>query len=147
MNPRLSVGQRPPAWLRWLSNDAARGIVADDSHAPIGCHFYQNPDNEEWEVSIFVSSTEVVGGPLDGKRLPLQLHLNIVHVMNLFDEMPTVFWQTDPVADDDELSQHISFAGTARGHRLWLRVLRESPEGTGPGRLLHSKSGEMENLW
>ena len=146
MNSRLKAG-RPPAWLRWLSNDAARGIVADDSHAPIGCHFYQNPENQEWEVSIFVSATEVVGGPMDGKRLPLQLQLNIVHVMNLFDETPTVFWQSDPIAEDDELAQHISFEGKARGHRLWLRILKESPEGTGPGRLMHAQSGEMENLW
>ncbi|MEZ6126578.1 MAG: hypothetical protein R3C49_25935 [Planctomycetaceae bacterium] len=147
MTSRLNAGARPPAWLRWLSNDAARAIVADEAHAPIGCHFFRNPENGEWEVSIFVSSTEVVGGPMDGRRLPLQLRLNIVHVMNLFDCTPAVFWQSDPIADDDELAQHISFEGTARGHRLWLRFLKESPEGTGPGRLLHSQNGRMENLW
>ncbi len=147
MNLRLDAGKRPPSWLRWLSNDAARGIVADECHAPIGCHFYQNPDNQEWEVSIFVAATEIVGGQMDGKVLPLQLQLNISHVMNLFDETPEVFWQSDPVSDDDELSQHISFEGKARGHRLWLRVLKESPQGTGPGRLLHAHNGQMENLW
>ena len=146
MNPRLKAG-RPPAWLRWLSHDAARGIVANESHAPIGCHFYRNPDNQEWEVSIFVSSTEVVGGPMDGKRLPLPLQVDIVHVMNLFDETPAVFWQSDPVAENDQLAQHVSWEGKARGHRLWLRILKESPEGTGPGRLMHSQNGEMENLW
>jgi len=147
MNLRLDAGKRPPSWLRWLSNDAARGIVADECHAPIGCHFYQNPDNQEWEVSIFVAATEIVGGQMDGKVLPLQLQLNISHVMNLFDETPEVFWQSDSVSDDDELSQHISFEGKARGHRLWLRVLKESPQGTGPGRLLHADNGQMENLW
>lgn len=147
MNLRLNAGKRPPSWLRWLSNDAARGIVADECHAPIGCHFYLNPDKQEWEVSIFVAATEIVGGQMDGKILPLQLQLNIGHVMNLFDEMPEVFWQSDPISDDDELAQHISFEGKARGHRLWLRILKESPEGTGPGRLLHAHNGKMENLW
>ncbi|MEZ6131399.1 MAG: hypothetical protein R3C59_22215 [Planctomycetaceae bacterium] len=147
MTSRHKGSHGPPSWLRWLSNDAARGIIADESHAPIGCHFYQDAETQEWEVSIFVSSTEVVGGPMDGKRLPLQLQLNIGHVMSLFDETPAVFWQSDPIADDDELAQHISFEGTARGHRLWLRILKESPDGTGPGRLLFSSSGEMENLW
>jgi hypothetical protein len=147
MNLRLKFDNRPPAWLRWLSNDAARGIVANECHAPIGCHFFQNPDNGEWEVSIFVTSTEIVGGQMDGKRLPLQLQLNIGHVMGLFDTPPKVFWQSDPISQDDELAQHISFEGTAGGHCLWLRVLKESPQGTGPGRLLHAHSGELENLW
>jgi len=138
---------RPPAWLRWFSNDAARGIIADEYHAPIGCHFYLDSETSEWEVTIFVSATEVVGGPMDGRNLPLQVQLNIVHVISLFDETPTVYWQSDSVADDDELAQHISFEGKARGHKLWLRILKESPEGTGPGRLLHAQSGEIEVLW
>ena len=147
MTHRHSAGGQPPSWLRWLSNDAARGFVADEFHAPIGCHFYRNPENDEWEVSIFVSSTEVVGGPMDGRKLPLQVQLDIGHVMNLFDETPTVYWQSDAVAEDDELAQHISFEGLARGHRIWLRILNEPPEGTGPGRILHAQSGEMETLW
>ena len=147
MGARRKAGKQPPAWLRWLSNDAARGIIADEQHAPIGCHFYQNPENSEWEVSVFVSATEVVGGPLDGKHLPLQVQLDIGHVMQLFDEVPRVHWQSDSFAEDDALAQHISFEGTARGHKVWLRILKESPQGTGPGRLLHVQSGEMETLW
>ncbi|MEQ9408818.1 MAG: hypothetical protein RIK87_13870 [Fuerstiella sp.] len=147
MQPRTSAGRRPPAWLRWLSNDAARGILADELHAPIGCHFFQDPESEEWEVTIFVSFTEIVGGPLDGRNMPVPVQLDIGHVMNLFDQTPSVYWQSDPVAEDDELGQHISIEGVARGHRVWLRILKEPPQGTGPGRLLHTQSGEMETLW
>ena len=143
----MKPGKRPPAWLRWLSNDAARGIIDDEYHAPIGCHYYQNPEDEEWEVTIFVSATEVVGGPMDGTNLPQRVQLNIGHVISLFDEPPSVFWQSDKVDDDDELDQHISFEGLARGNRIWLRILKNSPEGTGPGRLLHTQSGEIETLW
>ena len=142
-----SRGNHPPKWLRQLSDDAARGIVEDEFHAPIGCHFFQNIVNDEWEISIFVSATEVVGGPLDGRKLRLQVQLDIIHVMNLFDETPKVYWQSDAVADDDDLAQHISFEGIARGHRIWLRILKEPPRGAGPGRLLHTQSGEMETLW
>lgn len=143
----MKPGKRPPAWLRWLSNDAARGIIADEYHAPIGCHFFQNPEDDEWEVTIFVSATEVVGGPMDGTNLPQRVQLNIGHVISLFDEPPSVFWQSDRVDEQDELAQHISFEGVARGNKIWLRILKESPEGTGPGRLLHTQSGEIETLW
>ena len=84
---------------------------------------------------------------MDGTSFTTSLRLNISEVMNLFDEVDNVSWQSDAVADDDDLAQHVSFEGTARGHKVWLRVLKESPEGTGPGQILHSHNGKLETLW
>ena len=84
---------------------------------------------------------------MDGTKLVYEIQLNIGDLMDLFDVPPGVYWQSAAVADDDDLAQHISLEGTARGHKVWLRILKESPEGTGPGRLLHARSGELETLW
>ena len=116
-------------------------------YAPIGCHFHFAKEGEEWEVTLFVSDTEVVGGPKDGVKLPSNIQLDIVHVMNLFDEFPAVHWQSAGVSEDDELRQHISFEGKVRGHSVWLRVLKEAPDWSGPGRLLDAASGTVEDLW
>ncbi len=142
-----NVKTRPPAWLRWLANDAARGILSDAFQAPIGCHFFHDADRDEWEVTIFVSSTEVVGGPKDGTVLPSQIQLDIVQVMQIFDDVPQIYWQSDAVGPDDELGQHVSFEGSARGHLVWLRILQRPPQWAGPGRLLHAHTGSLENLW
>ena len=147
MRPPSGSQKYPPAWLSHLIDQITCAIIDHDSHAPIGCHFYRNPDTAEWEISAFVSSTEVVGGPLDGTEVNPPVQLDISSVMHLFDDSPTVHWQSDPVAADDELAQHISFQGDINERRVWLRILRGAPEGTGPGRLVHAGSGRIENLW
>jgi hypothetical protein len=84
---------------------------------------------------------------MDGKEVNPPVQLDISFVIDLFDGIPTVHWQSDPVASDDELAQHISFLGDIGGRCVWLRILRGAPEGTGPGRLVHAGSGRIENLW
>lgn len=147
MDFRLDSGPQPPSWLRNLGNDVAKEITTDESQCPVGCHFFHDRETLTWEVSVFVAATEIVGGSMDGTCYTTSLHLNISRIINLFDEVSQISWQSDSVAEDDELAQHVAFEGTINSHRIWLRVLKESPQGTGPGRLLHSKTGELETLW
>ncbi len=137
----------PAAWLRWFVADVSRGILDQQTIAPIGCHIFCDVDTETWEVSLFVSRTEVVGGPMDGKEISSGMMLDLNAVIAAFDEMPSVHWQSESCSDDDQLGNHISFEGVARGHRVWLRLLHEAPEGIAPGRLLHAAKGVVEDLW
>lgn len=146
MKPFAQKGTRPPAWLRWFANDVARGVVGDSMHTPVGCHFHHN-SSAEWEVTVFIGSTEVVGGPKDGTTIASHIQLDIGHVIGLFDTAPMVTWQTDRISADDDLRQHISFEGIARSHHVWLRILSDPPEGFEPSRLLHTSSGVIEELW
>jgi len=147
MRPTLGLQHHPPVWIKHLITHVTCAIVDHECHAPVGCHFYRSPGTAEWEISAFVSSTEVVGGPMDGTEVNPPVQLDISSVIDLFDDRPTIYWQSDPVAADDELAQHVSFQGVINGNRVWLRILRGAPEGTGPGRLVHAGSGRIENLW
>jgi hypothetical protein len=111
MRTTLGLQHHPPVWLNHLITHVTCAIVDHDCHAPVGCHFYQNPGTAEWEISAFVSSTEVVGGPMDGTEVNPPVQLDISSVIDLFDDRPTIHWQSDPVAADDELAQHVSFQG------------------------------------
>lgn len=137
----------PPAWLRWFANDAARSILETVSHAPIGCHYYYAEECDEWEVALFVSATEVVGGPRDGTIIPCRMQLDVTHLVGLFDIQPKIYWQTGVHQDEEETAQHLSVEGSVRGHQVWLRVLAQAPSQAGPGRLLHALTGELEDLW
>jgi len=137
----------PPAWLRWFGNDAARAIIDSAAHAPIGCHYFYVQDRNEWEVSIFISATEVVGGAKDGTVVPCRMQADISHLAQLFDELPGMHWQTGVIDDGEDLGQHVSLEGQVRGHRVWLRLLAEAPCQSGPGRLLHALTGELEDIW
>ncbi len=145
---RLSQQQSiPPAWLRWFVNDAVRGIVDRQVTAPVGCHFYHDGESDVWEISLFVSRTEVCGGSADGKQVPSGLQIDIPAVCAAFDSPPATYWQSEKIADDDELGNHLSFEGIARGFSVWLRMMQHPPEWTCPGRLIHAESGEIEDVW
>lgn len=137
----------PPAWLRWFVNDVIRGVIDRTVAAPFGCHFFHDKEADVWEVSLFVSRTEVFGGPADGKQVPSGLQIDISTVSAAFDSLPAMFWQAEPICDDDELGNHLSFEGTARGFSIWLRILQHAPEWIGPGRLVHARSGQVEDVW
>ncbi|MGV2336109.1 MAG UNVERIFIED_CONTAM: hypothetical protein LVR18_19025 [Planctomycetaceae bacterium] len=87
----------PPAWLRWFVNDAIRGVMHRSDSAPIGCHFYFDSENTVWEVTLFVSRSEVLGGAWDGKPVPTGLEVDILKVSAAFDRQPAVFWQAERV--------------------------------------------------
>lgn len=147
MSTWLESTSSPPAWLRWFANDAARAILDTAAHAPIGCHYHYEEPRDEWEVAIFVSDTEVVGGPRDGTLVPCRIQVDVAHAVQLFDEMPKVYWHAGTVHQEDDEEQHMSLEGTVRGHAVWLRVLAQAPEQAGPGRLLHAATGHLEDLW
>ena len=137
----------PPAWLRWFVNDAIRGIVDRQVAAPVGCHYFRDTVEQVWEISLFLSSTEVHGGALDGTHVPGGLQIDVMQVAEAFDHAPAVHWQSEKFASDDELGNHLSFEGVARGVKVWLRILQSAPEWAGPGRLVFAESGKVEDIW
>ena len=137
----------PPAWLRWFVNDAVHGIMDRQAVAPVGCHFFHDQEEDVWEVSLFLSRTEVYGGAADGKHVPAGLQIDVAAVSKAFDFAPDVYWQSEKFSSDDELGNHLSFQGVARGVQVWLRILQSAPEWAGPGRLVHAETGKVDDIW
>ena len=72
---------------------------------------------------------------MDGKEVNPPVQLDISFVIDLFDGIPTVHWQSDPVASDDELAQHISFLGDIGVAQDSARCARGNrPRSPGPRR-------------
>lgn len=137
----------PPAWIKWFVNDAIRGIIDRHVIAPIGCHFFWDREVDTWEITLFISRTEVCGGHADGKQAPSGLQIDVAAVIRAFDSTPAIYWQSERMSDDDDLGNHLSFEGIARGYRVWLRILQHAPDWTGPGRLIHARCGSIQDLW
>jgi hypothetical protein len=137
----------PPAWLRWFVNDAVRGIVDRHEAAPVGCHYFHDRDADVWEVSLFLSRTEVYGGAADGKSVPSGLQVDVARVSTAFDGQPLIHWQSEKFSSDDQLGNHLSFEGVARGVQVWLRILQTAPDWAGPGRLLYAENGRIQDIW
>lgn len=147
MESRICPQILPPAWIRWFINDAVDGIVDRQSAAPIGCHYFHDRTLNVWEISLFLARTEVFGGASDGRRVPSGLQIDVDAVSSAFDAAPKIYWQSEKFSSDDELGNHLSFEGSARGYHVWLRILESPPDWAGTGRFVYAESGQVKDLW
>jgi hypothetical protein len=131
----------PPEWLHELANAVAAQMLAVDMLAPIGCHFCEAEG--KWEVSVFASNTQIVGGKNDGVLRASRFHVDMQGVTRLFSEIDKLIWQPVTLASDDELGPHISIEGIFAGHHVALRILARAPRRFDPGR----RAIVYEHLW
>ncbi len=140
-------GVQVPTWLNSLASAAAEHIHGIDILSPIGCHSYHNQARDEFELTLFASQTQVIGGRLDGRNVPCGFDVNIGDVMDLFDEPPKVGWQALAKGKEDQIGPHIAFEGMYMGQLVWLRILGSAPQRYEHGRHLDTNSLKLEDLW
>ena len=138
MNPNA------PEWLRLFVDKVLPGLLEATS---IGCHYFHNVPEYEWEVSLFELPKEMFGGSTDGMRVSSRLRLDLAIVASAFDSLSSIHWQAERICDDDELGNHLSFEGTAGGTRIWLRILRDSPPEFRSGRSVAATKEATEDIW
>lgn len=136
-----------PDWLLSFVNDVVQVFVDASVEAPIGCHVYHDESMNCWEVTLFISRTELLSGPHDGLKFPTWFQLNVFSVGTAFDTLPVIHWQSEKIAADDELGNHLSFEGIVSGYNMWLRILADAPAWTQAGRLVHADTGVIQDKW
>lgn len=137
----------PPLWLATFADQVSLAIEGFDLLAPIGAHYHYNDVMDQWELTLFPSSTEVFGGQLDGKRTFSRFSLNIGAVLEAFSTSSQVRWQSHPLGEDDQLGQHVSVEGSVDDNLVWLRILAMPPAGIDPGRRFVEAEQRLEELW
>ncbi|EDL60239.1 hypothetical protein [Gimesia maris] len=130
-----------------MANQVASLMYDVDMLSPIGCHFFHNGSRNEWEVTLFASSTEIVGGEWDGVLAPSKFCFNILKLGEIFEEVESLYWQALPVDYDDQLGCHISIEGMYEGERVWVRVLAEAPEEFEAGRRMQAYEFNLKEIW
>lgn len=135
----------PPEWLSELADAAALLMMPVDVMAPVGCHFCLAEGT--WEISLFVSNTQIVGGKKDGVLRGSRFHVDVQALTGLFTEVHDLSWQAQRLASDDELGPHISLAGTYAGNPISLRILAHPPKRFEPGRRAIVYEHSWEEIW
>ncbi|MEZ6056095.1 MAG: hypothetical protein R3C01_05255 [Planctomycetaceae bacterium] len=135
----------PPAWLNELVQQVTQRILPIDPQSPIGCHYCQYGD--EWEVTVFVSRTEVFGGEFDGEAFSSRFHFDLMGMQSIFTELDAFSWQPLSIGADDDLGPHIAMEGVYAGERVWLRVTSEQPKSIESGRVANVVEMRFEDRW
>lgn len=144
-----TCGRQPPRWIGELARLAMQAFHSRGDLAPVGCHFHENDEVEtpQSEVTLFVSSTEVYGGALDGHCAFSPFMVDLLALMAAFDVVESCYWQAQMMAEDDQLGPHVGIEGRFQGHSVWLRITAEPPEQFETGRVFDQLATELQNLW
>jgi len=136
---------RLPGWIKDLADSSAVYLVPTDILAPIGCHYCRVGD--VWEISLFVSRTEIVGGEYDGSQRGSKFILDVPALMELFESVPDVQWQAQSHGEDYELGPHLALIGIYAGHKVCLQILADAPLRFAPGRRAAIYTNTIEDCW
>jgi hypothetical protein len=135
----------PLTWMSDFINHVSASIQPHDDLAPLGCHFQQF--NDVWEITLFASGTELIGGPLDGKLTNSHFSVDVKHLLDAFSAVESIAWQAHRMGQDDELGPHVAVEGTVADKTVWLRVTSTAPKQFGPGRHYFANDQSMKDLW
>lgn len=138
---------RPPAWLAETANRIATHIHGADPLAPIGCHYYRDELCDLWEVTIFVSFTETVGGELDGKLTRSRFSVDLKDWNDIFTEVHRFSWQAVSMGEGDDLGPHLSVEGRVGGNKIWLRIVADPPPQFQAGRIADVYGKDFHDCW
>ncbi len=137
----------PPFWLAEMADRVASEIQGVDVLSPIGCHFFYDEENDQWEVALFAAGTETIGGSLDGAVRHSKFTADLIKVTGVFSVVSKVSWQALPVDDGDELGPHLSIEGNYGDENVWLRILAQPPKRFQNGRFARAYEMRLDEAW
>jgi|GEM_PF-1024819 len=118
-----------PEWLDGLVLAVGRTIEPDGMIGPLGV-IYRVEENY-WEVDVFPSPVELVGGAEDGAVVSPAYSLDIELLRKVLTRVDDTGWNVAGWAEGD--GPFVWIEGSYQGHEIYLRVLAQAPEGEEPG--------------
>lgn len=135
----------PPKWIEEFADQVAQLLTPVDLLGPVGCHYAYADDC--WEITLFVSSTEVVGGELDGKMNSSRFTVDLLQVCALFTQLSEVFWQNEKIHMLDELGCHLELNGLVETEPVSLRICSKIPGRFRHGRIAYPQQRTLFENW
>jgi hypothetical protein len=127
--PRQSIDSGEPLWLDSLVNAVGESLAPDSLMGPLGI-LYRVEDGF-WEVDIFPTPVELVGGAEDGAVVSPAYSLDLEHLRSVIGRVEDFGWNALGRAEGG--GPFVWIEGNYQGHALLLRVLAQAPEGEEPG--------------
>lgn len=134
---------RPP-WLTELIDRVSDLFDPTDEVARVG--FECRLTEDAWELSLFLGSTEIVGGPADGQTRLANFRLDLRSLLENFTEVNQIEWNANPqgsLGDESAIPSSLQISGRIGEESLKLVIFAVPPNGSGPGIRKHL-NGECE---
>ena len=122
--------EETPEWLEALVDSVSSCMQPHNLLGPLGYRW--GDEDDFWEVTIYPTPTELVGGAEDGAIVAPGFSLNVQKLCSVFEELEDVCWLAQAFGPHDEYGQHLSVEGVYEGHQIFLQILSEAPAGEEP---------------
>jgi hypothetical protein len=116
-------------WLGLLQEAVSACIEADSPMGPLGLRYRE--EESVWEVRIYPTPVELVGGVHDGERVVPGLRLDLEQLRQEFDSIVAFGW--DALGLNWPEGPHVFIEGVFRGREVYMQVLANAPEDEEPG--------------
>lgn len=134
-----------PEWLNALIEDIAHRFEPLTGSARVG--FECRLEEDAWVIRMYLGSTEIVGGPMDGRLEPVNFEVNLQDLMSRFDQVDEFFWSVFPeqAEDIDEGQAYVTVGGQVDGNAVRFHLFAVAPADVGPGMRLYP-NGQIETV-
>ena len=130
-----------PTWMVSLVDIVSNCLEAHNVMGPLGFRWWE--EDQFWEVIVYPTPLELVGGAADGELVSPGFSLDLQDLWSTFEELIDINWCAHAFGPNDPNGAHISIEGVYQGHHVCLRVLSDAPNDEEPGlKLDSSEKGE-----
>ena len=117
-----------PEWLDSLLDGIAGQMTAQAASGPLGYRYRE--EQGFWEVMVYPTPVELVGGAHDGEVVAPGFCLDLEGLRSLFDQVSDSGWDA---LGSPSGGSHVWIEGICQGHQVFLQVFAYAPEDEKPG--------------
>ncbi len=127
-------------WLDQLLAAVVACVEAHSAMGPLGMRYRE--EEGFWEVWVYPTPVELVGGRHDGEIVVPGFTLDLEQLRAAFDSVAAFGWNSLGLNSDE--GPCVSIEGHFQGREIFLQVLAHFPEGEEPGLKLDTTRGHEE---
>ena len=136
--PRCDGNDVPEVWLHRLLHAVAECMVALSPVGPLGYRY--GGDEGVWEIDIYPTPVELIGGARDGEVLDAGFSIDIEQLRGSFERIDAVMWES--MGHPGGAGPNVTIEGRYEGHEVFIQVLAYAPVDEEPGMKIDTTDGE-----
>src|SRR5262245_57080787 len=123
-------------WLDGLLEAVSACVEVTSAMGPLGYRYRE--EDGFWEIWIYPTPVELVGGAHDGAVVAPDFSLDLEELRSFFDSIEALGWHALGLNWSE--GPHVYVEGVYEGHEVYLKVLAQAPEGEEPGMKVNTAS-------
>jgi hypothetical protein len=116
-------------WLEELREAVSSCVDVDSPMAPLGLRY--RVEEGFWEVWVYPTPVELVGGRHDGEIVMPGFHLDLEQLRGQFESLVALSWDAQGLNSPE--GPYVSIEGVFRGREVYLQVFAGAPADAQPG--------------